>query len=580
MGQTISNAIGGTSNDSNKRARDEEDSESVAHATFNNAPKRARIDDTDDAHDSYDKEDGEISEPEDAKPRSVLRQRLDNLKRQARLEQEEREKREKQREQLQKQHTQVAHPPLSHAHAIRYPYTTPLPTVPFTNYDVELVKNGLLNGLTYDFLLKQGVEVSLLNYASSLIQSTPSTSAAESIATAAATTTAQVPSHQGVPSTSPSQYTARRPPKRGVNLDIYNQNKELFQRDPKSLTKAEKKERKRIARLTKTKVKEESGGKRKAKRTDVAHFPVSSADDFLNSLALSPHYQESATSATSASLVEPPSQTFNAAQKPGKLRVYHQTPFLKSKPSEIIITPSDDDEEEDEDENDEEVDVVDSTKDSHTSSSARPIEQIPDWVVGRAVPVVSNVITHTPTPPPTLSLTQRAAQGDVKAQNELKRKENEIHEMQLKIKQMEIRREKQKLEALMMGRMKSGSQQVQTQTQGSSSDATGKESSNGMANSTASTSKDVVANNTNTATTSTTTTTTPKDTTSTKSTTITTKLEYAAEGSEEVDEQAKQTVKTTENTQTDDTPSSTTLLGTATNDGGNVLFREHVVMTS
>lgn len=289
-----------------------------------------------------------------------------------------------------------------------------------------MVKNGLINGLSFDFLLQQGVDINLLNYSSSLIQSTPSTASA-------------------------SSQNTRKPPKKGVNLEIFNQNKQLFQRDPKTLTKAERKERKRIARLTKNKVKDE-GDKRKNKKSNQpkASTSQSTADDFLNSLALSPHH----SSATSASLVEPPSQTFNASQKPQNLKLHarsNKTPFLKSKASEIIITPSDDEEE---------VDRPESF-----GSSTRSIEKIPEWVVGRVAPVAS---TSTPTPPP-MSLSQRAAQGDVKAQNELKRKENEIYEMQLKIKQMEIKREKQKLEAMMMGRMKGSGSGVQDNGVGSSS---------------------------------------------------------------------------------------------------------------
>lgn len=287
-----------------------------------------------------------------------------------------------------------------------------------------------MNGLGYDFLLSQGVAKNLLDYAQSLI---PSTSSALPVVRSSPPNANVYP----IPTSPTITQVKPRKPKKGVNLEIYNQNEELFKRDPKSLTKAERKERKKIAKMHKKHLKDEA---EEVEREVSPKKPANSADDFLNSLSLGPTETFNGGSATSASLVEPPSQTFKVAQKPHLKRHQRQSPFLKAKSSEVIIVPSDEE--------------SDSNSDNESASigSAKEVEQIPDWVIGKAIakpPVVSSNSNTT------LSLKAKAAQGDVQAQNELKRKQQEISEMQLKIKQMELKREKQKLEALLMEKQKS-----------------------------------------------------------------------------------------------------------------------------
>lgn len=287
-----------------------------------------------------------------------------------------------------------------------------------------------MNGLGYDFLLSQGVARNLLDYAQSLI---PSTSSALPVVRPSPTNVNAYP----IPTSPTITQVKPRKPKKGVNLEIYNQNEELFKRDPKSLTKAERKERKKIAKMHKKHLKDDA---EEVEREVSPKKAASTADDFLNSLSLGQNETFNGGSATSASLVEPPSQTFKVSQKPHLKRHQRQSPFLKAKSSEVVIVPSDEESE------------TNSDIESASIGSAREVEQIPDWVIGKTIPKPAIVSSNSNA---TLTLKAKAAQGDVQAQNELKRKQQEISEMQLKIKQMELKREKQKLEALLMERQKS-----------------------------------------------------------------------------------------------------------------------------
>ena len=274
------------------------------------------------------------------------------------------------------------------------------------DYDVQLVKNGIINGLSPSFLLSQGVSKNLLDFA---LDSIP---------------TAQIISPQhSTPIPIPS--TSKLPMRPGYHEKRAQKNKE----------RSKKRLQKKLSKST-------FNTSNSIDNND-SEFPLN-ADDFLNSLSLKPTNDN----AFNASLVEPPNQTFNYTfhknnfnkKFKGKRVKERNKPFLTSDSCEIVIEVSDDE------------GFNEDKGEENGSINSTSMEVIPDFVIGghdeaKKKAEVKNAINH---------------------QLELKRKQNEIYEMQLKIKELEIKKHKQKLAlALERQRMKKSQEATSNSREGS-----------------------------------------------------------------------------------------------------------------